>query len=316
MPLLLRICFIILVPLAACGSAAHAQAAPQEEPRPRVAVLDFGQTETGRRAADALSSSLSADRYVRLVDRSLGRDAARGAGYAGSLNMTLAEARDLGAAVDCDFLITGDAQTVRRSPSASPAYNEAYASIFVVSARTGQLVRWLRPHREATTAEEAEKLLLEEVRAAARICRRDIMRRQEDEQARRRADEERTAREDATVEKVTIEDAPEEGTPAAEGVRLPEPYRRLRPAYPDTAAEAEAEATVDARVEIGADGEVGRVEIVRWAGFGLDEAVVNTVRQMHFRPAMRDGAPFPVRVLLRYNFRRPPKPTERQRTTP
>ena len=104
----------------------------------------------------------------------------------------------------------------------------------------------------------------------------------------------------------TIADAPEDETAAArEGIRLPQPYRRLRPAYPDTAARADAEATVDVQVEIDANGEVSGVEVVRWAGFGLDEATVNTVRQLHFRPAMREGVPVPMRVLLRYNFRRP-----------
>ena len=83
---------------------------------------------------------------------------------------------------------------------------------------------------------------------------------------------------------------------------------RLRPTYPDAASRAEAEATVDASVEIGADGEVGRVEIVRWAGFGLDDSVVSTIRQMHFRPATRDGEAVAVRVLLRYNFRKPTAP--------
>ena len=100
----------------------------------------------------------------------------------------------------------------------------------------------------------------------------------------------------------------DEGAQAHKDLREPAPYRRLRPAYPDTASRAEAEATVDAAVEIGADGEVGRVEIVRWAGFGLDDSVVSTIRQMHFRPATRDGEAVAVRVLLRYNFRKPTTP--------
>jgi TonB family protein len=62
---------------------------------------------------------------------------------------------------------------------------------------------------------------------------------------------------------------------------------------------------VDALVEVDAEGEVKDIEIVRWAGYGLNEAVTATVRQLHFRPAMRDGRAVPVRVLLRYNFRRP-----------
>ena len=58
-------------------------------------------------------------------------------------------------------------------------------------------------------------------------------------------------------------------------------------------------------VDLDKDGEVSRVEVTRWAGFGLDEATVNTVRQLHFFPALRDGVAIPIRVLLRYNFRKP-----------
>jgi TonB family protein len=79
------------------------------------------------------------------------------------------------------------------------------------------------------------------------------------------------------------------------------------PEYPETAATAEAEATVDVLVELDEKGEVNRVEIARWAGFGLDEATIETVRQLHFFPAMRNGTPIPLRVLLRYNFRKPLK---------
>jgi TonB family protein len=105
-----------------------------------------------------------------------------------------------------------------------------------------------------------------------------------------------------------IEEAPDDEKAAADqGIRLPRPFRRLRPGYPDTAARAEAEAIVDVAVDIGADGEVGEVQIVRWAGFGLDESTVATVRQLHFFPAMKNGTPIPMRVLLRYNFRKPPR---------
>jgi len=75
----------------------------------------------------------------------------------------------------------------------------------------------------------------------------------------------------------------------------------------ESAARAEVEATVDVLVDIDARGEVGRVEIARWAGYGLDQSVIDTVKQMHFFPAMRDRVSIPMRVLLRYNFRKPPK---------
>jgi TonB family protein len=90
-------------------------------------------------------------------------------------------------------------------------------------------------------------------------------------------------------------------------VRAPRPYRRLKPPYPESAAIAEVEAIVDVLVDIDARGEVGRIEIARWAGYGLDQSVIDTVKQMHFFPAMRERQPIPMRVLLRYNFRKPPK---------
>jgi TonB family protein len=278
----------------------------QEERRVSVAVLDLGGTATGARVAERLgrllaSSEARGQTRLVLLDRDMGRAAARGVGYAGSLNMSISDARALGAAVGCDFYLTGDAQTIRRSSSTRPVYFESYASVFVVSTRTGQLVLWERPAAEADTASAAESSLLDALDAHrvahyAEAIHAAAMR------------EERERFDTTEVEAARVIDlSTDEGASAHADLREPAPYRRLRPAYTDAASRAEAEATVDAEVEIGADGEVGGIRVIRWAGFGLDDEVVKTVRQMHFRPAMRDGEPVAVRVLLRYNFRRPPK---------
>jgi TonB family protein len=267
-----------------------------------VAVLDLGATGTAKHATERLAKQFAGAggaAKLSLLDRDLSRAAARGVGYRGSLNMTLAEARSLGAAIGCDFYVTGDAQTVRRSSSARPVYFEAYASVFFVSARTGRLALWDRPSAEADKPEQAEASLLDELdRRAARYAAaiQEAFAREERERFDPPADE------GAGL----IDLSSDEDTATHTDLREPAPYRRLRPAYTDAANRAEAEATVDASVEIGADGRVGRVEIVRWAGFGLDDAVALTIRQMHFRPAARDGQAVAVRVLLRYNFRRPP----------
>lgn len=271
----------------------------REPARVRVAVLDFGETETGRRASRQVFEALTADGFVTLVAPEQTRAAARGMGYGGSLNMTLAEARDLAAAIDCDFFVTGDAQTLRRNSSARPVYYESYASVFVVSGRTGRLLMWERPAFEADAPEEAERLLLAELTRKGYTYRVQAF--------RARLDEQQASERELTNPAPLVEDAPDDAEAAASNFRPPAPYRRLRPEYPETAARAEAEATVDVSVEVGAGGEVGRVEVVRWAGFGLDDAVVSAVRRMHFRPASRDGEPVAVRVLLRYNFRRPAK---------
>lgn len=239
-----------------------------------------------------------------MSDREESRVAARGAGYTGSLNMTLQESRDLAGAIGCDFFITGDAQTLRRSSTSRSVYYEAYASVFIVSARTGRLVLWDRPSFEAPSADVADKLLLTELsQRAARYA--DAIRNAQEAERHERA---QTFERAALVP--IVEEAPDDEAEAQRsGLRLPQPYRRLRPIYPESAARAEAEATVDVQLEIDESGEVSRAEVVRWAGFGLDESAVNTVLQLHFRPAIRNKVPIPIRVLLRYNFRRPAKST-------
>jgi TonB family protein len=267
-----------------------------------LAVLDFGNTAIGRLASEKVMANLKQETDLMILDRDQARAAARGAGYAGSLNLSLNEARNLGAVLGCDFLVLGDAQTIRRSPSTDPAYFDSYASMFLVSARSGRLVSWERPNFHAPSAVESEKALLAEL-SNEDVRHRyvgSIRRAQEDEQGERRL----------IIDQQTpvIEAAPDDEKSAeAGGLRLPRPYRRLVPAYPETAARAEAEAMVDVLVDLDANGEVTRVEVARWAGFGLDQSTVATVRQLHFFPAMRNGVPIPIRVLLRYNFHKPAK---------
>ncbi|MBA2732825.1 MAG: TonB family protein [Acidobacteria bacterium] len=292
--------FLLILIVCALWASVPAQTNSQ---RISVAVLDLGQTPTAKRATDKLSLALISDTGLLIVDREESRAAARGAGYAGSLNMALQEARDLGGAIGSDFYVMGDAQTLRRSPSTGSAFYEAYASIFIVNSRTGKLVLWDRSSSEATSPEEATESLLKELNRRATHYAAAIQKAQEVQRNERAQVLERIA---AGVP--LIEDAPEDEKAAArEGIRLPLPFSRLRPVYPETAARAEAEATVDVQLEIDTRGEVTRAEIMRWGGFGLDEAALNTVRQLHFRPALRDGVAIPMRVLLRYNFRKPQK---------
>lgn len=292
--------FILLIALWPAPSAV----ARQTMRRVSVAILEMGGTPTAARVTERLSKLLASLKIkgttLALLDRGMSAAAARGVGYTGSLNLTLTEARALGAAAGCDFYLAGDAQTVRRSSSTRPVYYEAYASVFVVSTQTGRLVYWDRPAAEADTAEEAEASLLTSLESMVHLSAGAVA------VAAEREERERFTTDEGETTSI-IDLSTDEGAASKRDLREPALYRRLRPAYTDAAARAEAEATVDALVEIGADGEVSDVRVVRWAGFGLDEEVVATVRRMHFRPAQREGEPVPVRVLLRYNFRKPPK---------
>jgi TonB family protein len=269
-----------------------------------VAVLDFGETQTGRRVSEKLARIISsasskggATNEFLVVDRDQSRAAAVGTGLHQSLNLSLEEARSLGSAIGCDFFFIGDAQTLRRSPSDGPIYFEAYASIFLVSARTGKLIRWERLEFRRPTQLDAEQALLGSLSTEGTRNRYhlDIRRAVEDERSTR-------ARAiDAGTPVIEVMNDEETGG----SVRAPRPYRRLKPPYPEMAARDQVEATVDVLADIDAKGVVGHIEIVRWAGYGLDESVMNTVKQINFFPAQRDGVPIPMRVLLRYNFRKP-----------
>ena len=277
-------------------------AGAQPEPPPRrlrVAVLDFGESKLGRQVAALIALKLEAP-DIEIPDRDLVRSAVRGYGYQGSLNLSVSDARDLGNAIGCDFYILGDAQTLRRSPSSGAPFFESYISIFLVSVRTGRLISWQRPRFEAAAPDKAEQNLISFLQKAE--LKQPYLDALEKTQASERQERELAVERNTPV----IEEASED-TVETTGIRTPRPYRRFRPDYPDSAAIADAIGTVDVLVDLDKEGEVNRVDLARWAGFGMDEAAMETVKRMHFFPAMRDGVAIPIRVLLRYNFRRPTK---------
>ena len=291
-----RNCSLAFAVLALFVTNANAQTSQP----PILTVLDFGSTTMAKQATDTLRTRLRSTGEVLVADADLSRAAAKGIGYSGSLNLSLSEARDLGAALATEFYILGDAQTLRRSSFDSPVYYEAYCSLFLVSARTGRLLLWERPRFEDAEANKAEQRLSQYLSDDALFRRlTDIIKKTHAEERIQRSVL-------TTPAEAVIEEAPDDEKAAeVQGIRTPRPYRRLRPEYPQTAARADAEATVDVVVDVGADGEVGDIQIVRWAGFGLDESTIATVRQLHFFPAMKNGTPVAMRVMLRYNFRKP-----------
>jgi TonB family protein len=249
-----------------------------------------------------LRTKLRATGELTVADPDLSRAAAKGIGYTGSLNLTVTEARDLGAALATRVLHSRRRTNASSLVFETPVYFESYCTIFLVSARTGRLLLWQRPSFEDAEATKAEARLSQYLSDDAQSRRLIAV-------IKKSHDDERMQRTVLTASaEAVIEEAPEDEKAAeSQGLRAPRPYRRLRPEYPQTAARADAEATVDVVVDVGADGEVGEVQIVRWAGFGLDESTIATVRQLHFFPAMKNGTPIPMRVMLRYNFRKPPR---------
>lgn len=88
----------------------------------------------------------------------------------------------------------------------------------------------------------------------------------------------------------------------------PVPLTRIRPEPTEAARAAGVAATVGVEVHVLEDGEVAGVEIVRWAGYGLEAAVEAALRATRFRPATSNGKPVAARFLADFNFRPPKAP--------
>lgn len=246
----------------------------------RVAILTPSATSRDAVYAEALTQNMSAP--ARVLDRSQSEAAFRSTTVSYPFNMTTAEATVAAAVMGCDFFIVLRTGGQRRSSFTKPDYFEAFAAHYVVDGRTGELRAWILKSFEATRQEDADKALVDSATGIAK------------ELTGKMTSENRNV--------PAFEQVPDPDSPAALHLKPPIPYRRIKPEYTNLAFLYDVRATVDVEADVSSDGKILTTRIVRWAGFGLEESVEKAVRSMNWRPAMRDGKPLPMRVLLRYNF--------------
>lgn len=87
------------------------------------------------------------------------------------------------------------------------------------------------------------------------------------------------------------------------GVSAPIPIYKPDPAYSEEARKAKYQGTVVLWVTIDAAGSVTDCKVVKPLGMGLDEKAMESVRTWKFKPALRNGSPVPVRVMVEVSFR-------------
>lgn len=268
------------------------------QPTPRVAVIDFAGDVKGE-VGDILRAVAGG---FEVVDSGQVGAAIRGAGYLGNLNLSCDEARSLGGSLGCDFYFLGQVQNLRRLGSKNESYFEALAGIFLVETRNGRVVLFDFISAQSESEGKALALLISKVKTHTRDYSLAIG----------SATEEQRKSADAPV--ISEADVIEilDGEVSAKGIEAPVFYQRLKPSYPVEAGLANITATVELTAVFGADGRVGEVTITRWAGFGLDQAAIETVRGLRFKPAERDGRAVNVKALVRYNFRKPASLVERE----
>ncbi|MEO6052312.1 MAG: energy transducer TonB [Pyrinomonadaceae bacterium] len=254
----------------------------------KVAVLTPDKADASQAFAEKLESKLA--EKLKVIDSSMAESAYRSVSPKTPFNLTTDESKEIGMVIGCDMFVILRSDTQRRSAFQRAEYYESYAPIYVVSSRTGRLVLWKLQRFDSTTPGKSEKLLDDSVgQLAAEI-----------------AEQVKAAfkRELAEPDRPPLEGVPENNSPPAINYRSPVPYRRIKPEYTTEAALYDTTATIEVEVDLDAAGVITRTEIARWAGFGLDESVEKTVRQMNWRPAERNGKPLPMRFLVRYNFKK------------
>ena len=252
----------------------------------RVAILVPDKSDRDLAYAELIASGLS--RPARVLDLSQSLSAFRSLDVKAPYNMTATESRSAASVMGCEYFLVIRTGGLRRESFAKPAYYEAFSVAYLVSGRTGLLVGWWLKSFEGENQAKADQQLSTSIDALVT----EIVDRMKST----------TATESHLVPAINIEEVPDEKSPAAEGLKPPIPYRRIKPQYTSTAALYEVKATVELEADIDLDGKILATRIVRWAGFGLDESVEAAVRSMNWRPAMRNGKPLPMRILLRYNF--------------
>ncbi len=260
----------------------------------KIAVLVPEKTIQSQIFIEKLENSLSNN--FKVLDDSLSEAAFRSAKYEKPFNLSLEESKNIGAAIGCDYFLLIKTASQRRYSLEKKDYYESYAVVYGVSSRTGRLVFWKLSNSEAETAEKAENKLF----ALTNDVSAEIF------------DKLKIVTKDELNEKAAqkLEQLPAEDSPEAKGFRPPLPYKRIKPPYTRLADSYSVEATVDIEIDVDENGKILRTQITRWAGFGLNESVDKTIKQMNWKPADRNGKTLPMRVLLRYNFRKIEKDEE------
>lgn len=87
------------------------------------------------------------------------------------------------------------------------------------------------------------------------------------------------------------------------GVTNPVLVTQTIPSYTEEAKEAEIEGLTILNCLIGVEGRAADCEIRRELGFGLDESAAQEIEETwRFKPALKDGAPVPVRATIEIQF--------------
>lgn len=251
-----------------------------------IAIIDPEPSQISGQIVSLVESGFSPE--FDIVERSMSEMIFTEREFERPFNLSIEDSRNYGASVGSNYFLLVKTDTLRRTSFEREKYFESYIAYFLVSSRTGKLLFWKLSKYEEDSPEISEQKLAASIENSIRELSETIHS-SENEDTLYRAETDDLVFETAFAE--------------SKDFRPPMPYLRIKPEYTKTAAIYDVLATVDVAVEIDDTGNVKNIEILRWAGFGLDESVIETIRGLKWRPGDLKGEPLAMRVLLRYNFK-------------
>lgn len=188
-----------------------------------------------------------------------------------------------------DLIVFVKAQALRRHSFELGDHYESWAAVFLVEGRSGALIA----HRLESGIGKTEKDSIDKLLART------------DEAMNGISDAVANSKRSSVAEIKSVASAPASNSKDAGGFVAPIPFSRIKPEYTQTAYLYSITATVEIEIDLDETGKITHTQIIRWAGFGLDESVERAVRAMNWRPAYFGKTARPIRFVAQYNFRKP-----------
>jgi TonB family protein len=86
------------------------------------------------------------------------------------------------------------------------------------------------------------------------------------------------------------------------GVSAPQVIHSVQPEFTEEARQANHEGTVAIQLIVDAQGNPQNIRVTRQVGMGLDQKAIEAVRQYRFKPAMYQGHPVSVQMVIEVDF--------------
>lgn len=280
--------FLVAIFISVCASIINAQT---EKDLTLAMIVEDDSEVTIKALTNALNNKLH-DAKINIQDQSLTDTVIKTLPATNRLNLPRDDARRLGSALGSDFFLVAKFKSVERADVGVQLYGECYAALYFVATRSGKLLKFEFLETRANT-----KLL-----AIDNVLKEIEMHTSDYAQIMRSGYQAQFEVKSLAAEDLNAIEPPDDNDPIVDDFEDPEITVRKQPEYTAIARKMAISAVVEASVILRKDGNIGTIEITKWAGFGLDEAAVNAIKQLKFKPAKLDEKPINCKALIRYNF--------------